>query len=864
MTNYTPIPAGSPANANIFNLPLEQLSGVIGATALPTIAQTLKGAIAEEHGDTALVAVTAAAVTAEVVSARGGYGDLNSRLAMLAAAGGNISTAVNGVHNAGWTEVVVDSSTGFIAASYVVYALVGGGLEYNLVADIHSPTQLTLTTPIGTGGIADNAIVAMISASEYAAATVIPHGGAYVPTLPATMAIASQGVYNVLAYGSAAEAPFLAAIAAIDTDKVTLLISAGVTVAADLTVPTTLTLKIAQGGAITVNNGITLTIGEPDAGLYQIFNCIGTGKVVIPSATLHPEWWGAVGDGAIDDSSAMAKLIEAISGGAVINYSSGKTYIFSNTTYVASKFTSLSNVVINGNGATLKVKDDTTLLLGYGLVFSGCSDIVVNNLVLDGNRANYQSVLGESDGMSIGINICDGTTRVKLDTLNVYDFATDSAHIGIGPDINARPSHIEISNCRLYRARRNNISLVSATDVTISNCQILSAGVTVGASVGTLPMVGCDLEPNYVMNAGVICANERIRLINNYWSGNVVGQLLTSLNVQNDIFISGNIFDITCGIGINLFGATAKDALLRVQITDNIFRVSSLGLCAILSIQSNLIMDVLINNNQFYSSTWNFPYALVQITEATKQRWVIANNTFTSPYQMLHANIGINDTDLLVSGNKYLSTGDDLSANDWVVYIESAIINNETFTRPSSMRKVAFTSGSELPSEGNSLVGATSGSYAFFDRLTVTSGTWGAGDAAGMLYIYDQSGVFQAENLNILGGTANVMTIGGDTSAISEIHEYLLGANTIVNNVIASDAKTKIHDIPINITLPGSLISKTGPGLLEYYGTAAPGGGTWAVGAIVRNTVPTTGGSMGWVCTTAGTPGTWKAFGAIA
>lgn len=172
VTNHTNIAGGAPANAATFNAPLEQLDAAIGT--LP----------------------------AEIVTARGGYGSLNARLASLASAGGNISTLTNGAAGAGQKEAVVDSSTGFIAGAHVIYALVGGVLEYNLIADIHSPTQLTLTANIGTGGIADNAIVAMISASEYAAATVIPHGGTYSPTLPATMGIVSQGIYNVKAYGA--------------------------------------------------------------------------------------------------------------------------------------------------------------------------------------------------------------------------------------------------------------------------------------------------------------------------------------------------------------------------------------------------------------------------------------------------------------------------------------------------------------------------------------------------------------------------------------------------------------------------------------------------------------------------------------
>lgn len=45
--------------------------------------------------------------------------------------------------------------------------------------------------------------------------------------------------------------------------------------------------------------------------------------------------------------------------------------------------------------------------------------------------------------------------------------------------------------------------------------------------------------------------------------------------------------------------------------------------------------------------------------------------------------------------------------------------------------------------------------------------------------------------------------------------------------------------------------------------SAAPTTGTWAVGDVAWNTAPTASGKIGWVCTTAGTPGVWKAWGVI-
>jgi hypothetical protein len=53
------------------------------------------------------------------------------------------------------------------------------------------------------------------------------------------------------------------------------------------------------------------------------------------------------------------------------------------------------------------------------------------------------------------------------------------------------------------------------------------------------------------------------------------------------------------------------------------------------------------------------------------------------------------------------------------------------------------------------------------------------------------------------------------------------------------------------------------PEAIIGYGTAAPTTGGFKQGDIVLNTSAAASGFVGWVCVTAGTPGTWKTFGAI-
>src|SRR5262245_9988865 len=67
------------------------------------------------------------------------------------------------------------------------------------------------------------------------------------------------------------------------------------------------------------------------------------------------------------------------------------------------------------------------------------------------------------------------------------------------------------------------------------------------------------------------------------------------------------------------------------------------------------------------------------------------------------------------------------------------------------------------------------------------------------------------------------------------------------------------------VSVAAALLITTTGGYLKGAGAraAAPSTGTHVVGEIVFNADPVASGKIGWVCVTAGSPGTWKAFGAI-
>jgi hypothetical protein len=101
--------------------------------------------------------------------------------------------------------------------------------------------------------------------------------------------------------------------------------------------------------------------------------------------------------------------------------------------------------------------------------------------------------------------------------------------------------------------------------------------------------------------------------------------------------------------------------------------------------------------------------------------------------------------------------------------------------------------------------------------------------------------------------------VGGDLSFgtnHNSPHFVLTGPNT-TRQYPASQSEPNVLQVPRLVVGTGS------SGRIQSGDSAAPTTGFHNRGEIVWNNAPSAGGKIGWVCTTAGTPGTWKAFGPI-
>lgn len=103
---------------------------------------------------------------------------------------------------------------------------------------------------------------------------------------------------------------------------------------------------------------------------------------------------------------------------------------------------------------------------------------------------------------------------------------------------------------------------------------------------------------------------------------------------------------------------------------------------------------------------------------------------------------------------------------------------------------------------------------------------------------------FGSGRLTIVDSSVEGFTANGGVSAAT-------ASEALINNV-QSISNAGSMSLP-----PRHYSRKNAAGKVTTHGTVAPTTGTWAVGDRSENTAPASGSPAGWVCTVAGTPGTW-------
>jgi hypothetical protein len=255
--------------------------------------------------------------------------------------------------------------------------------------------------------------------------------------------------------------------------------------------------------------------------------------------------------------------------------------------------------------------------------------------------------------------------------------------------------------------------------------------------------------------------------------------------------------------------------------------------------------NISVSGNVFY----DFDEGVVMSDESTGiNRVNITGNVFRNGTNKVIRMDGVT-SNVVVSGNNV----DCASACSFIAFVHTAIATVSTTN--------------DWIVTDNTVIGTTSGIMAYFENVN------------GMVF---------ANNRMLISFPAafhQFLRFAGAISSVSiegNIFESAVGAGLYVGT-IQTDGTVDRCRVSGNVFGPGGdhiASSSTGTvftgmtlvGTRDWgnsvntvgWASAAPAAGAWLRGDIIWNTAPSAAGTPGWVCTAAGTPGTWKAMANLA
>ncbi len=198
--------------------------------------------------------------------------------------------------------------------------------------------------------------------------------------------------------------------------------------------------------------------------------------------------FGATGDGSTDDTTALIAAMSFLPvAGAKMSFPNA-TYIMNTDTDFSLFLDSKTNFIIEGNNSTIKVIDsDPVVANGPVMWVEDCSDGIIQNLTLDGNRANRTPAVTTAHGL----HLRNGNSDLIFRNVKVINSVTDGIYIDSTTPGTASTvaTDITFENCEAYNCYRNGMSAINTIRLTVS-------GGSYYGTTGTAPQAGIDLEDN--------------------------------------------------------------------------------------------------------------------------------------------------------------------------------------------------------------------------------------------------------------------------------------------------------------------------------------------------------------------------------
>lgn len=210
---------------------------------------------------------------------------------------------------------------------------------------------------------------------------------------------------------------------------------------------------------------------------------------MITGAPINVRDFGATGDGVTDDTNAILAAIAAMPVNGSALFFPAATYIVNSDNSNGLKFNGKSNFVVEGYGATIKVKAGASVVGGFEVMsYFNCTNGAINGLTIDGNRAN-RTIPGETSAHAL--TICTSCKQITINDVIAINSPADGFLITTFDFTVAAtyPSDITLVNCVADNSFRNGLSSIGSLRLTLRGGEFKNTN-------GTLPKCGIDIEPD--------------------------------------------------------------------------------------------------------------------------------------------------------------------------------------------------------------------------------------------------------------------------------------------------------------------------------------------------------------------------------
>lgn len=532
---------------------------------------------------------------------------------------------------------------------------------------------------------------------------------------------------------------------------------------------------------------------------------------MIQGAPVNVKDYGAVGDGIVDDTAAIQAAIDSLAEYSELCFAPSD-YLVSGSIICA-----VSNITISGYGA----KITQTGVSKTTLRFNSVSGIKVLGL-------SFVGLGTEHNGVATSWN---GVAAVYLDT------CTD----------------VSVSDCTMTNHAGGAIRWGGSADgFTFAKNKIVGIGAAGGIISG-------DNNDDVAIGSYGSSSDNNIIVSNNNLSGHCFGIYLAR---GADCVIESNVIHDIAG----QHGAYLSQQSNTAVIGNTFSSIANNGIKDQISVDSTTASDVLITSNIF-SDIGLSGVEVGKTTGATASsfsRVTVSNNIFNDvgAYGIVFNSVN----DAIVSDNFINKTGaygifwdegngsivsNTIKDADWnAMYLE--VSGDTTVKNNTVINAVLNTGGATAAARLYYYVYITKGSEASSDPKLLFSGN-----------TLSQTGAVPTEFIKV-ARTGALVDVYWDNNTNLTTKGWQIGATTELKRMDIGFSPSVDYTVSANLN-PTTPIY--GRGRREVYGTQDPAtavmSDTFRAGDICWDATPSAGGTVGWICTTAGTPGTWKTFGAI-